>query len=1328
MILGPSLSPLDSDIAWILADATEISAPLVADWNGRHPAQPPAAFCVTLCIKEGPGVNWHHQHDKYAYEGGNLRIIAQVSPDLSGYVGLTSDTWLINILDLPADELGAAACPARLSATPTRGTMGDSSSRRDDPQPRTRRFRDIPRYIKDGIKNTTKYDETKATGQPALTTPEPTPRLPKQRPNAPPPKAVKTVWSTLETALRLLERSSDAFPPLKSAVAGVVGCIDLVQVCILHDESAGQVFQLVCIQSATGNHQDYEDLAKQFAAMIISVNQYVNELDWEGEANNGSVALIAQSIKDQVAHITAKQSRGRGKRIIESNKDKGDVINCYRTIDKLFRQLQTDLSLRTFQNTKKHLVMSLLRGLSAVEDAKYDSGFSTKINRRGCTPETRARVQEELRAWVRDPNGAKVFWMSGMAGTGKTTVAYSLCEWLEQSKRLGANFFCSRTSSSCSDFNRIVPSIAHQLARYSAPFRSALCKVLDGDPEVSGRNVVKQFEKLLRDPLLKVKAAIPKNVVVVIDALDECEDINGIRLMLETLLRFTPDLPLKFFIASRPEPTIRNKMISPAGISPSIMHLHDIEQSIVEEDVKKYLAEALSSMQPRPTQSQINQLARNAGKLFIYAATTVRYIYPDDIPVNSFARLQTMLAIGSGCPNKGVSSKQYTELDHLYTTVLTTAFDERLEQHELKNRRRVLWTAVCTREPMSVRALGSLLGLTEQDVSSALQPLRSVLHVSAGNEVVSTLHASFPDYMLDHLRSVKFYCDEAQHNKFLARCCFIVMENLRFNICKLESSFVLDKHVPRLDERVGKAISPTLFYACQYWSEHLRRAAASTTVVKMLAEFLSRRLLFWMEVLNLRKSIGVGGAMLLQVQIWLSKNNELEDVQKQTRDARNFVAGFAGNACSQSTPHIYISALPLCAKTSSVYKSYWGRFRGLMDVKGTVIEGREGAALAVWKVDDPVWQGAFSTNDDRVVSVEGNSVWVRDSWTGAVVAGPFQGHTHSVRSVAFSPSGTRIVSGSDDHTIRIWDSRTGAVVAGPFTGHTNSVRSVAFSPSGTRIVSGSDDETIRIWDSRTGAVVAGPFTGHTNSVRSVTFSPNGTRIVSGSDDETIRIWDSRTGAVLAGPFTGHTDWVRSVAFSPGGTRIVSGSFDQTIRVWDSRTGAVVAGPFQGHTEWVTSVAFSPDGTRIVSASKDHAIRVWDSRTGAVMAGPFQGHTDSVSSVAFSPDGTRIVSGSNDHTIRVWDSQTGAVVAGPFQGHTDSVSSVAFSPDGTRIVSGSDDQTIRIWDSRTGAVVAGPFQCHSYPVTSVALPPDGTRIVSASYDGVLRVQDLHAIVG
>jgi WD40 repeat protein len=321
-----------------------------------------------------------------------------------------------------------------------------------------------------------------------------------------------------------------------------------------------------------------------------------------------------------------------------------------------------------------------------------------------------------------------------------------------------------------------------------------------------------------------------------------------------------------------------------------------------------------------------------------------------------------------------------------------------------------------------------------------------------------------------------------------------------------------------------------------------------------------------------------------------------------------------------------------------------------------------------------------------------------------------------VRSVAVSPDGHRLVSGSYDHTLRLWNADTGQPIESPLTGHTDVVRSVAFSADGHRIVSGSNDRTLRVWDADTGQQIGAPLTGHQKHVTSVAFSPDGHRIVSGSDDLTLRVWDADTGRQIGAPLTGHTNWVVSVAFSPDGHRIVSGSWDKTLRLWDAGTGHQI-GTLTGHTASVNSVAFSPDGHRIVSGSTDHTLRLWDADTGQGI-GTLTEHQGSVRTVAFSPDGHRIVSGGSDNTLRLWDVGTGHQIGVALTGHQGTVYSVAFSPDGHRIFSSSGDLTLRSWNADSSAPLTG----HTDVVDSVAFSPDGHRIVSGGYDNTLLLWD------
>jgi WD40 repeat protein len=366
---------------------------------------------------------------------------------------------------------------------------------------------------------------------------------------------------------------------------------------------------------------------------------------------------------------------------------------------------------------------------------------------------------------------------------------------------------------------------------------------------------------------------------------------------------------------------------------------------------------------------------------------------------------------------------------------------------------------------------------------------------------------------------------------------------------------------------------------------------------------------------------------------------------------------------------------------------------------------------------------AFSPDGKRIVSgSDDRTVRVWDAGSGQQIGEPLTGHTAGVISVAFSPDGKRIVSRSRDNTVRVWDAGSGQQIGAPLTGHTGFVNGVAFSPDGKRIVSGSTDTTMRVWDGGSGQQIGPPLTGHTSAVTSVAFSPDGRWIVSGggNEDNTVRVWDAATGQPMGPPLTGHTAPVESLAFSPDGKRIVSGSSDKTVRVWDAATGQPIGEPLKGHTDRVRVVAFSPDGKRIISGSDDKTVRVWDAGTGQQIGEPLKRDTDVFNVVAFSPDGRRIVSGSTYAVLRVWDASTSQPIGPPLTGHTDIVNSVAFSPDGRWIVSGSMDETVRVWDADTGQQIGPPLTGHTAMVNSVAFSPDGKRIASGGWDGTVRV--------
>ena len=282
-----------------------------------------------------------------------------------------------------------------------------------------------------------------------------------------------------------------------------------------------------------------------------------------------------------------------------------------------------------------------------------------------------------------------------------------------------------------------------------------------------------------------------------------------------------------------------------------------------------------------------------------------------------------------------------------------------------------------------------------------------------------------------------------------------------------------------------------------------------------------------------------------------------------------------------------------------------------------------------------------------------------------------EGHTDLVWSVAFSPNGQTLASGSRDTTIRLWNSNTGNLKR-ILREHTDEVLSVVFSPDGRTLASGSLDETIGLWNPNNGNLKR-TLRGHRGGVSSVVFSPDGQTLASGSWDGTIGLWNPNNGN-LKRTLRGHRGGVSSVVFSPDGQTLASGSIDQTIYLWNPNNGRHIK-TLTGHTGEIPRIMFSPDGRTLASGSRDQTVRLWNPNNGE--------HKNTLThrsgwgnTMAFSPDGATLLVGG--YGISIWDTQTGEYKKALAE-DIGTAMSVVFSPDGQMVASGSADHKVRLWE-------------------------------------------------
>ncbi|EDQ98896.1 uncharacterized protein LACBIDRAFT_398050 [Laccaria bicolor S238N-H82] len=945
-----------------------------------------------------------------------------------------------------------------------------------------------------------------------------------------------------------------------------------------------------------------------------------------------------------------------------------------------------------------------------------------------CMPGTRVDVLTDIKAWVNDPSMPNILWLSGSPGSGKTTIASTVVASFEH---LSGQFFFHRDQTEFQNPDNLWRCLALDLAQGNSALKISIAQALEAqEAKIRGLDIPMQFEHLIVKPLQEVSQSSAEPLLLVIDALDECDSYERLLPSLKSCSQISKSV--KFLVTSRRYPDIQNAL-KPVGYHIDL-HAGDEVSDQTADDLWKYFTirfleganlDTSALYLNWPGLEKISFLVEKAAGLFIWAKSAMDFIlYKGG---NIQGRLEVI------CSNTGEGTDA---IDGLYHHIISAAF-QGLRETEKNTLSSVLGSIVIARNPLCSSDLEQLLEV--QDALSVISQLSPILSISETGHF-QICHQSVTDFLRDPKRSKAFWVDSKKHSLCLAGCCMKFMSaKLKFNFFDLKTSHILNKEIPELQDHIEKVKSTALDHARYFWAIYLQQCSDRALEEKIIVEmekFLINHLLHWLEIMSLMGAVNHAAQLLLLAETWCKALNP--SMSEFASDANQFIMTFF-EPISEAAPHIYISALPFAPQNSKISLHFKKHLvKSLTIENGQMKQWPDRCLLKIKTNNGPL---AYSPDGRRIVSGTygaihvwdaltghdimyfkghaGYTIKIWDALTGQCVMGPLEGHDDRITSVVCSPDGGHIVSGSSDTTIRVWNTLTGQSVMEPLKGHSGSVTSVAYSPCGRHIISGSHDCTVRIWDAVTGQCLMDPLIGHDKGVSCIAYSPNGMNIVSGSSDKTIRLWDALSGQSIMVLFRG-SDPFYTVAFSPDGKHIVCATQCHIIRFWNALTSQCILSPLEDDEGSVFRVAFSPNGKHILSRCGDNIIKVWDALTGHTKVDHVRGHEDAIRSVAFSPDGKHIVSGSNDATLRIWDALTGLSVMGPLRGHDAMVTSVAFSPDGRYIASGSHDCTVRVWDALTGQSAMDPLKGHDKGVISVAFSPDGKYIASGSWDKTVRV--------
>ena len=460
--------------------------------------------------------------------------------------------------------------------------------------------------------------------------------------------------------------------------------------------------------------------------------------------------------------------------------------------------------------------------------------------------------------WAKNRDGKQIFWLRGMAGTGKSTIARTVAQLFTDKGQLGASFFFKKGEGDRGNASRLFTTLAVDLMAHIPELKPGMRKVVDAEPAIAEKALKDQFVKLILEPLSEMKQTSlqDREFVVVIDALDECEREEDIQTILRLLERTKDIKPvsLRVFVTSRPELPIRLGFKQMSDGTYRDLVLHEIARKTIERDITLFLEHELAKIRERrcldapwPKEGDIQILVNMAVPLFIFAATVCRFL--EEANGSPRRRLNDVLKY---------DAKEISNQDVTYLPIMDNLFSGHGEREKEKlslEFRNIVGSIIVLETPLSIISLASLLDVSQEDIRCRLDSLHAVLSIPTDEHLpVRLFHLSFRDFLLDSQKRGKspFWVDESEaHQKLATRCLQLMCtsKGLKQNICTLPSPGSLRNEI---DKRLlNETLPAELRYACRYWIHHVRQSNWQICDDELVHEFLQNHVLYWLEAMSL---------------------------------------------------------------------------------------------------------------------------------------------------------------------------------------------------------------------------------------------------------------------------------------------------------------------------------------------------------------------------------------------------------------------------------------------------------------------------------------------